>query len=690
MTGASGSGKSTLLLALGGVLVPTEGNVASTAPRCRTSRGGRAGPPARTRFGIVFQYGQLVPDLTAVENVALPLLLLGRSRRDALEAARAVLAELRVDDVADRRPIDMSGGQSQRVAIARALVTAPDVVLADEPTGSLDSVGARAVMATLLGAVRERGATLVVVTHDATVAAYCDREVRLRDGLVVGRGRGDDLGGGHLAGLPRRPVGPAAHRADRRLDGRRRGVRALAGAVVTPWDPASGTAYSNVQLWTRTGSGAGPSWRWPCSACPSSPSPRSARASGRRPANAGSRTSPGSGRPGASCGGSPPSRAASPPPRAVVLGLPLYALLAAVVGSSAAPSRCTGASAPSRSAPSGRPTRCSSDRPGADLVGRPPRPRPTAPPRDPVGLGRGRAPGSEGAAERPLRRRIVRSAALAGLGLVLGGILIYLLAPRSPCEHRLAAAPPRRRRAPRARRRRLAGELAVAVGARLAVGAGRADLLLAGADGGTAAAGRLAAHPAARLPRRRGRARLRADALAMSARQGDVGGFFAQTYLLLIVALGVATAGSALGLLVAEVESVVERRRSLATAVAAGVPRRVIARAVVIEAVLPVVPAVVVTTLVGALFARIFVLTLSRSAAACRPSTSRSSRAPSRSRPFSRPGWPRWRCRRAPTSPRRASPREPRLLAIRHLRTPIRAPRRWRMGNESGEGVRRR
>ncbi len=190
VTGASGSGKSTLLLALGGVLVPTEGNVALDGATLSHLAEAERARLRRTRFGIVFQYGQLVPDLTAVENVALPLLLLGRSRRDALEAARAVLAELRVDDVADRRPIDMSGGQSQRVAIARALVTAPDVVLADEPTGSLDSVGGERVMATLLGAVRERGATLVVVTHDATVAAYCDREVRLRDGLVVGAGEG--------------------------------------------------------------------------------------------------------------------------------------------------------------------------------------------------------------------------------------------------------------------------------------------------------------------------------------------------------------------------------------------------------------------------------------------------------------------------------------------------------------------
>ncbi|MBM6401972.1 ABC transporter ATP-binding protein [Phycicoccus sonneratiae] len=190
VTGASGSGKSTLLLALAGVLAPTSGRVDLDGTPLSTQGEAARARLRRTRFGIVFQYGQLIPDLTAVENVALPLLLLRRSRREALEAARAVLDELRVGDVADRRPVDMSGGQSQRVAIARALVTAPDVVLADEPTGSLDSVSGERVMATLLGAVRERGTTLVVVTHDATVAAYCDREVRLRDGRVVEAGSG--------------------------------------------------------------------------------------------------------------------------------------------------------------------------------------------------------------------------------------------------------------------------------------------------------------------------------------------------------------------------------------------------------------------------------------------------------------------------------------------------------------------
>ncbi|MBM6402777.1 ATP-binding cassette domain-containing protein [Phycicoccus sp. CSK15P-2] len=186
VTGASGAGKSTLLLALAGVLVPRSGSVSFDGAPLSTCSEAQRARLRRSRIGIVFQYGQLVPDLTALENVALPLMLNGSRRRDALDAAGALLDELRVGDVADRRAGEMSGGQAQRAAIARALVTGPDLLLADEPTGSLDSVAGERVMASLLGAVRERGAALVVVTHDATVAAYCDREIRLRDGRVVG------------------------------------------------------------------------------------------------------------------------------------------------------------------------------------------------------------------------------------------------------------------------------------------------------------------------------------------------------------------------------------------------------------------------------------------------------------------------------------------------------------------------
>lgn len=184
VTGPSGSGKSTLLHCLAGVLVPESGIV--------TYRGSRLddrSPDARTRlrrveFGLVLQFGLLVPELTAVENVALPLLLEKRRRSDARAAALGWLERLGIAEVAEARPGGMSGGQAQRVAIARALVTSPQVVFADEPTGALDTVTGEQTLEVLLGAVRETGAALVVVTHDNRVAAHAGREIVLRDGVV--------------------------------------------------------------------------------------------------------------------------------------------------------------------------------------------------------------------------------------------------------------------------------------------------------------------------------------------------------------------------------------------------------------------------------------------------------------------------------------------------------------------------
>jgi len=184
ITGPSGSGKSTLLHCLAGVLVPDSGLV--------TFRGQRLDEldvDARTRlrrvsFGLVLQFGQLVPELTAAENVALPLLLEGRTRRDAAAAALQWLERLDIGALAGSRPRGMSGGEAQRVAIARALVTSPDVVFADEPTGALDTVTGELALGVLVKATRETGAALVLVTHDNRVAAVADREVVLRDGVV--------------------------------------------------------------------------------------------------------------------------------------------------------------------------------------------------------------------------------------------------------------------------------------------------------------------------------------------------------------------------------------------------------------------------------------------------------------------------------------------------------------------------
>lgn len=184
ITGPSGSGKSTLLHCLAGFLVPDSGVVTYAGRRLDEMT-----PDDRTRlrrleFGLVLQFGQLVPELTAAENVALPLLLERRDRLSARRAAGQWLDRLKVGHLADSRPVQMSGGESQRVAIARALVTSPQVVFADEPTGALDTVAGEQALDVLVSATRETGAALVIVTHDNRVAAVADREVHLRDGTI--------------------------------------------------------------------------------------------------------------------------------------------------------------------------------------------------------------------------------------------------------------------------------------------------------------------------------------------------------------------------------------------------------------------------------------------------------------------------------------------------------------------------
>jgi putative ABC transport system ATP-binding protein len=183
--GPSGSGKSTLLLCLAGILLPDDGEVryrgrslASLSDAARTSL-------RRDEFGFVFQFGQLVPELTALDNVSLPLRLAGLRRRDAVERAREFLASLGVDQIADKRAGEMSGGQAQRVAVARALVSRPRVIFADEPTGSLDSTNGELVMELLVSTARRQGSSVVLVTHEPQVAAYADREVVVRDGRLA-------------------------------------------------------------------------------------------------------------------------------------------------------------------------------------------------------------------------------------------------------------------------------------------------------------------------------------------------------------------------------------------------------------------------------------------------------------------------------------------------------------------------
>jgi putative ABC transport system ATP-binding protein len=183
--GPSGSGKSTLLHCLAGILVPDAGEVHFDGQRLDTMREAERSRVRRDRFGFVFQFGQLVPELTAEENVALPLLLGGIRREEALREARSWFDRLDLGGLERHRTGEMSGGQSQRVALARGLVANPDVLFADEPTGSLDSLSGEMVMNLLIRAAREQGSTVMLVTHEPRVAAYADREVIVRDGKVT-------------------------------------------------------------------------------------------------------------------------------------------------------------------------------------------------------------------------------------------------------------------------------------------------------------------------------------------------------------------------------------------------------------------------------------------------------------------------------------------------------------------------
>ncbi|GAA4440097.1 ABC transporter ATP-binding protein [Phytohabitans houttuyneae] len=183
--GPSGSGKSTLLHCLAGILVPDEGEIHFDGRRVDTLDEAGRSALRRDSFGFVFQFGQLVPELTAEENVALPLLLGGVRREAALRQARPWFGRLGLDGLERRRSGELSGGQAQRVALARGLVTSPKVLFADEPTGSLDSLTGEQVMDQMVGAAREHGTTVVLVTHEARVAAYADRHVMVRDGKVA-------------------------------------------------------------------------------------------------------------------------------------------------------------------------------------------------------------------------------------------------------------------------------------------------------------------------------------------------------------------------------------------------------------------------------------------------------------------------------------------------------------------------
>ncbi|WP_025274970.1 ABC transporter ATP-binding protein [Haloglycomyces albus] len=187
--GPSGSGKSTLLHALAAILQPDSGEVHLNGERIDRYSEGKRSALRRTRFGFLFQFNGLLPELTARDNVALPLMLNGTARRRAYTSADAWLHRLGIHGLTDNRPGEMSGGQAQRVALARALVIEPSVVFADEPTGALDQATGTETLRTLLDTVKDRGASLVMVTHDLNVAGACERVVEIRDGHIISDSR---------------------------------------------------------------------------------------------------------------------------------------------------------------------------------------------------------------------------------------------------------------------------------------------------------------------------------------------------------------------------------------------------------------------------------------------------------------------------------------------------------------------
>jgi putative ABC transport system ATP-binding protein len=183
--GASGSGKSTLLGLLAGLDTPSSGDVRLNGVAISYLPEDRLAQVRGKTIGFVFQSYQLIPTLTALENVLLPYELNVGDTQDGLARARELLASVGLGDRVGHYPVQLSGGEQQRVALARAFILRPPIVLADEPTGNLDSTNGAHVLELLLNLNKKEGTTLVLVTHDAVLAAYADRRITLRDGLIV-------------------------------------------------------------------------------------------------------------------------------------------------------------------------------------------------------------------------------------------------------------------------------------------------------------------------------------------------------------------------------------------------------------------------------------------------------------------------------------------------------------------------
>ncbi len=185
--GPSGSGKSTLLHLLGGLDTPTSGEVVLAGQPLSQLSDDQITRFRRQKIGFIFQFYNLLPTLTAAENVVLPLLIDGRTASEYKARLQVLLSLVSLEDRASHLPDQLSGGQQQRVAIARAFINDPEIVLADEPTGNLDSRSGKSILDLLRKACRELEATIVIVTHDPRAASYADRVVFLKDGQIVHR-----------------------------------------------------------------------------------------------------------------------------------------------------------------------------------------------------------------------------------------------------------------------------------------------------------------------------------------------------------------------------------------------------------------------------------------------------------------------------------------------------------------------
>lgn len=188
LMGPSGSGKSTLMHLLAGLLPPDNGTVELGGILLGPLSEARRSRLRLTKMGFVFQFGDLVPELTLGENVQLPLRAAGKGKRYARTMSHQTMEALGIGHLAHKRTSEVSGGEAQRAAVARALVHQPAVVFADEPTGSLDTLAGELVLEQLTNAARERGAAVLLVTHEAKVAAWADREITLLDGKVLQAG----------------------------------------------------------------------------------------------------------------------------------------------------------------------------------------------------------------------------------------------------------------------------------------------------------------------------------------------------------------------------------------------------------------------------------------------------------------------------------------------------------------------